>query len=517
MKKIFLLFQLLTLYNSSIKNFIKSKEIINFEFNGIYKINFILNNTYFFINKNLLTLSDKYSYFNLIKIESNLYYIINRRYKKLLAINENNDILLSNKGDNLNNDKYIWSIIIISNYIFNKKFIQVSNNNNISLNYLFHNLIIDKSFIFNFIKLYEEGYTKKKYLNLINKEPIDIIIKYIDITDIKLNRSGIFHIYKDQDNEELKYSIRSIFENIPWIRKIFILMPNEKVRFFKSVEEINEKIIYVKDKDLLGYDSANNCAFSFNLHKMRNFGVSNNFIYMDDDYFYGKPLNKRDFFYYDEKERKVSPYILTHKFLEINKTHVYEQYSEMFEIKDLINPHSGKGFTLSLLCTEKFFLEKYNISLIKTEHTHNAISQNMDILNELFEIIQKYEYFNETMQSKERFILRLSQQHCFNLFQLNIKKRKVHSIPYKYFKMETINKGKFNIPLFVINTGGNHIPLNRQYKIQKKVMEKIFPNPTKYEIHKIKKFNFKYIKNKIKIIYINIILFFLKIYLLNYK
>ena len=113
MKKIFLLFQLLTLYNSSIKNFIKSKEIINFEFNGIYKINFILNNTYFFINKNLLTLSDKYSYFNLIKIESNLYYIINRRYKKLLAINENNDILLSNKGDNLNNDKYIWSIIII--------------------------------------------------------------------------------------------------------------------------------------------------------------------------------------------------------------------------------------------------------------------------------------------------------------------------------------------------------------------------------------------------------------------
>lgn len=83
--------------------------------------------------------------------------------------------------------------------------------------------------------------------------------------------------------------------------------------------------------------------------------------------------------------------------------------------------------------------------------------------------------------------------------------------------MESINKGKFNIPLFVINTGGNHIPLDRQYKIQKKVMEKIFPNPTKYEIHKIKKFNFKYIRNNIKIIYLNIILFFLKIYLLNYK
>lgn len=64
---------------------------------------------------------------------------------------------------------------------------------------------------------------------------------------------------------------------------------------------------------------------------MKKFGVSRNFIYMDDDYFYGKPLKKIDFFYFDEKQRKVIPYILTHKFLEINKTHVIEQYKKLFE------------------------------------------------------------------------------------------------------------------------------------------------------------------------------------------
>ena len=55
----------------------------------------------------------------------------------------------------------------------------------------------------------------------------------------------------------MRYCVRSVLKNIPWVRKIFILMPNERVRFFKSPELINEKIIFVKDKDLLGYDSSN--------------------------------------------------------------------------------------------------------------------------------------------------------------------------------------------------------------------------------------------------------------------
>lgn len=103
------------------------------------------------------------------------------------------------------------------------------------------------------------------------------------------------------------------------------------------------------------------------------------------------------------------------------------------------------------------FIENFNITLINHEHTHNSISQNLDTLKELFELIKRYEYFIQAMQSKERYILRLSQQYCFNLYQLNIKKNKVYLIPYKYIKMESISKKKFDKPLFVINTGGNHI------------------------------------------------------------
>ena len=465
------------------------------ELNGFYKITSILNNYNIFIKNKILILSNEYSLFNIIQIDLDEYYIESVKLKKLLSIDEKGNIKINNKNENINDSKLIWNIIKVKNnqYLirnkFNKKYLKVDNilikftsNISFSLDQIYNNSNLLNCSLFNFLKLFEEIQIKQKFLKFVYKEPIDIVIKYIDLTDKKLNRIGIKQIYKDKDNEELRYSIRSIFKNIPWIRKIFIIMPNEKVRFFKSVDEIKEKILYIKDRDFLGYDSANNCAFTLNLHKMENFGISKNFIYMDDDYFIGSSLSKIDFFYFDEIDKKVSPYILTLKFKEINKTNVLQKYDEMFKKKDLIHPHSGKGFFLSILCTEKFFIDNYNFSLIKTEYTHNAISLNIDLMKEIFCLIKKYKYFNETIYSKERYILRLSQQHLVNLYQLNIKHKKIHSIPHKYISIELLKKVKIIEPLYVINTGGNHIPLERQYKLQKKIMKERFPFANKYEI-----------------------------------
>jgi hypothetical protein len=56
-------------------------------------------------------------------------------------------------------------------------------------------------------------------------------------------------------------------------------MPNEKVKFFKPIDEIKEKIVYIKDKDLMGFDCANIYAFIFNFYKLKQFGVTDNFIF----------------------------------------------------------------------------------------------------------------------------------------------------------------------------------------------------------------------------------------------
>ena len=445
-------------------------------------------------NNKKIILSTDQQQFQIIKNPFNSFYIRTRGKKEIFGINQKNAIIFYNNKIKIDSLKISWNIIKIydNKYIiqnkYNKKYLEENNGDIQCVNIPNFSLInknnfseIDNNFIFDILKLFELGYVQK-HLNYINKEPIDAIIKYIDLNDKKLNRIGINQIKKDFDNEELRYSIRSILKNIPWIRKIFILMPNEKVKFLKQIDEIEEKIVYVKDKDLLGFDSANNPAFLFNMYKMEKFGVSKNFIYMDDDYFIGKSLKKSDFFYYNEKKKIVVPYIISNIFYEMNKTFVLKRYNELFQKKDYFQPHSSKAFWLQTYSGEKFFIDHYNCSLIYTEFTHNAISENINELKEIFEESKKYEYFNETMNSKERYILTLTHQHFSNLYLLNIRKKKVHSIRWEYFSIEKINKMKINAPLFVINTGGNHNPLVRNQKLQKKLLEKMFKFRNIYEI-----------------------------------
>ena len=135
-------------------------------------------------------------------------------------------------------------------------------------------------------------YNDKEDESLLDMELIDAVIKYIDLTDKKLIREGIKQINKNIENGEIKYCVRSILTNIPWINKIYIIMPNEKVKYFKEYEEIKEKIIYIKDKELIGFDSASSTVFEFNLWRLKNFGVIQNFIYFNDDYFVGKPKKR---------------------------------------------------------------------------------------------------------------------------------------------------------------------------------------------------------------------------------
>ena len=58
---------------------------------------------------------------------------------------------------------------------------------------------------------------------ILKNEPIDVLTTYVDLRD-KNYISKFKRIPKDQDNQELRYSIRSILQNIPWINKIFILI-----------------------------------------------------------------------------------------------------------------------------------------------------------------------------------------------------------------------------------------------------------------------------------------------------
>ena len=187
--------------------------------------------TFFRINKISNLLNE--SFYNIEKIHT----------REELIYLENKQLIFRKKDINNLNNLSLWNVIKIknNNYILRNKnqcYIRIIKNNII----ICDNITIDDATTFNLIKIYEEvEQNNNRDYELINNEPIDIIIKYIDLKDPNLKRNEIHQIEKDFDNEELRYSIRSIIKNIPWVRKIYILMPNEKVRYFKDYELIKEK------------------------------------------------------------------------------------------------------------------------------------------------------------------------------------------------------------------------------------------------------------------------------------
>ena len=501
-------------------NFILSQKTDNltensndFKYNATYRIDSGMNGYTLIIKDNKLQFTSKKEgkeeSFKIVSTNYNSFYIESKLFNKILGINDKNEVYLfdkniTSKENNLKN--LSWNFIklnkkeyLIQNNL-SKKFIEIKKNitNNISyyypdcsedINEITNNTLqinnnISKIFRFSFLKLYEEVQLKPEHIELIEKEPIDILIKYIDLSDKSLNRQGIKQTKKDEDNGELRYSVRSILENIPWIRKIFILMPNEKVQYFKPIEEIKDKFVYVKDKDFLGFDSANSNVFNYNLYKMSKFNLSENFILIDDDCFFGKPIKKTQFFYYDEEQKKVLPSIVNDDFSELIKDDVIKEYNKLFRRKYFIRMHSHYGWRLSQLQVFRLFFEQIKLPIINAQFTHNALPLNINDMKEINEfILKKYQYLDKTINSTYRTPYDLQPQTLFTLYLLNVKKRKVNSIPWAYYDIGDINNKNFDIELFVINTSGNRLYRKSEYENEKRILISKFNKETPYELY----------------------------------
>ena len=422
------------------------------------------------------------------------YYIKDNDSKNKIGINKDNKI--KKLTFVMNEELALWNIIPSNNSDILTYYIQNKQNNKfweyvdslsgivLSKTTDINNLTENNEFIFN--KLYRES--KKIETQLLRDEPIDVLIKYIDLSDPKLIRMGIPQTQKDKENGEIKYCVRSILQNIPWIRKIFILMPNEKVSYFKSPEEIKEKIVYVKDKDLLGFDTASSIAFQFNLHKMKKFGLSENFILMDDDYFIAKPLNKNNFFY--EENGKIYPALITSDYYEMDKKVLQRNLIIYSSRKNVKNPHTSEGFLVrqarSLLLMYDIFgddNERNGRKLIEPSFSHNAMPVKQSDIEEIHDLIVKYyPYANDTLAAKSKNVNCLQMHTLYMAYVRNQYDRKVSPISSAFYDLinyKSFSKNKKQ--LFVINTGSRIYP-KKNYENEISFLDKTFPNKVKYEI-----------------------------------
>ena len=463
----------------------------NVNLENINKIEFI--NTKSNLKKNFLIIKDNK------KDNSEIFYLIKDQEKNTLLCAEKEGNKLTFHSTDVDKNYALWSIKPkitddkkLIYYVQNKQnkfYWEIHPKNNsyeLALRNISNTQDLSTNNEFLFIELFQ--YVNQQKSDLLEKEPIDVLIKYIDLSDESLNRTGIHKINKDYENGELKYCVRSILQNIPWIRKIFILMPNERVRYFKPKEQIEDKIVYVKDKDLLGFDSGNSLTFQYNLYKMKNFGLSENFILMDDDYFIAKPISKNELFY--EENGEIFPAIITSDFYEMNKQLIIQQLEEIKKKKTSGDPHSPEGFYIS---QKKAFLFLYDLigndeirngkKMIEPAFSHNASPLKLSDIEEINKYIQEYyEYGNLLLYSVERSSNDLQFQTLYWAFVKNKYNRKVNKISSEFYDLTQSGKIVTNTKkLFVINTSSrnyNQIHKNRE----KDMLKMIFPFKTPYEI-----------------------------------
>ena len=426
-------------------------------------------------------------YFYIYHMHSKLYIGVNkdpRNNKDLNNLKIGVNPKINHKSKNSYNN-YEWEFVKIkgksNSFIIKNKFGCVLNE---IKNIFFCSFNVEGT-VFSLFKIYQEkeNIMTEEDKKILEAEPIDVFIKYIDIHDPDLNRSNLVQINKDYENEELKYCVRSVLKNIPWIRKIFILMPNEKVRFFKNYSEINEKIVYVKDKDILGHESANIHAFQFRIWKLKEFGLSENFISLDDDYFIGKPLEKSDFFYVENKT--VYPLIINTNF-QVQTLNAVQSYINSFSQKISSNKRTQTSdeFAYTVYRTYHFFIKYFQSPILSPLFTHNAIPVKAQDLQEIFELVDKSKEFRyPTLYSLYRHSKSLQYQTAYVVYVFNKYRRKVNRINHAYIDVKKSITGNFDFPLFCINTGNNTDYSELSFMKMKVAMEKLFPIPTKYEIY----------------------------------
>ena len=219
---------------------ISTKKIVQ---EAVYNI-ITIKNKYLTYSKDELTMSNS----NKFEIKSNfrIKQFFNTSYYAIQHVQTNNTIGITNDFKLIiknNSNSLFFEWIFIKEEDKDDEYI-IQNKNGCYLQIIKNNIkcnIIEKEEATKFVllKVYEEPKHTEEDLKILEKEPIDVVYKYIDLSDPNLKREGIPQIKKDEENQELRYSVRSVLKNIPWVNKIFIILPNEKVRYFKDYDKIN--------------------------------------------------------------------------------------------------------------------------------------------------------------------------------------------------------------------------------------------------------------------------------------
>lgn len=190
--------------------------------------------------------------------------------------------------------------------------------------------------------------------------PIDIVYTWVDNHDSQwkkkfnefnsINSTPLGKHATDKarfdNHNEIYYSIKSVLANMPWVRNIFIVTDNQK----PDVLFLSEKIKIIDHKEIIDnkfLPTFNSHVIEAHIHKI--VGLSEHFIYFNDDVFVARPLMASHFF----KNNGIASLFLSTKSLEELKNRGVDTptLSASLHSVALLNTHSAISIDSPLVHT----------------------------------------------------------------------------------------------------------------------------------------------------------------------
>lgn len=327
-------------------------------------------------------------------------------------------------------------------------------------------------------------------------KPIDFIITWVDGSDEawqkeKAKYSGNPHgnginRYRDWDN--LKYWFRGVEKFAPWVNKIHFVTWGH---IPKWLDTNNPKINIVKHTDFLPKENLplfNIRAMELHFHKIK--GLSEQFVFFNDDFFLTRPVKSTDFFYKGlPRDVFIDNALMTNGCNDtypnslLNDMTIVNNYFNKKEVLKknffkIFNYRNGiKNFRTLLLLPWPYFSELYN------PHTADAF------LKSSLESVWRLDpdWLNKASKNKFRDYSDLS-KYVFRYYQLMSGKFYPRNVNFShYFELtnnnddiiKAIKKQKYHI--ICMNDSEPDINFSKVQKEINEALESILPDKSSFE------------------------------------
>lgn len=255
--------------------------------------------------------------------------------------------------------------------------------------------------------------------------PVDLVYLWVDGNDHNWMKKKIYwqqqygklpdnavNVARFRQFDELKYSLRSVEKNMPWIHHIYIITDNQIPEWLESE---HPKVSIIDHSEIMPRDALptfNSGALETRIAHIPN--LSEHFIFANDDCFVRVPLKKNFFFNKDGNPRvfvkyKQRTYDTNLWLAQIQKAHFL--ISQKYPLNFVITPsHNMEAYRKS------FYLEAMAEYAQEADETvHSKFRKPTDLNRIIVELRDRMLHRNEMIAKDEKKTL---PENCYSFFSL---------------------------------------------------------------------------------------------------